>query len=327
MRDVAYWPRTFLDEIEQAEVGPAPQFCGRSAARASSIARPRRRSGSIPYFGGTPDDAVADAYRACAIPVKPDEIRAADIVISTHDHVDHCHEGTVMPIVGNTAAICVAPATSAKLMRGWGVPDDRLREVSRRRRGCPSGRHDLRVRSRTTPANRARSPTSSRRVGRRSSSRATPRTARRSREVGGRCGPTTRLLAFGRTWYMNEEQMLAAARDLAPGTLLPVPLGVLAQPHRRHRPAVRALPSRAAAVWSEDPADRRLAHAHATRVTRTPDAKDPTALSDPRQSRVRFRFERGSEPSTRADTRPTGSTGPRRGPLPRADPGKGKEAR
>ena len=29
------------------------------------------------------------------------------------------------------------------------------------------------------------------------------------------------LLAFGRTWYMSEEQMLAAARKLHPKTLLP----------------------------------------------------------------------------------------------------------
>ena len=128
MRDVAFWPRTFLDEIEQAQVGPAPVLW--------ALGGPSflfRSSGATiwidPYFGGTPDDAVADAYRAVAIPVKPDEIRSADVVISTHDHVDHCHEGTVMPILANTSAFCVAPRTSAKLMREWGVADDRLREV------------------------------------------------------------------------------------------------------------------------------------------------------------------------------------------------------
>ena len=34
-----------------------------------------------------------------------------------------------MPILANTNAFCVAPRTSAKLMREWGVVDDRLREV------------------------------------------------------------------------------------------------------------------------------------------------------------------------------------------------------
>src|ERR1700694_2289339 len=90
MRDVAYWPKTFLDEIENAPVSGAallralggPSFLYRTPKTAIWIA---------PYFYGTPDDAVPDAYRAPAIPVKPDEVRRADIVISTHDHVDHCH--------------------------------------------------------------------------------------------------------------------------------------------------------------------------------------------------------------------------------------------
>src|SRR5207249_1706126 len=72
MRDLAFWPRTFLDEIERAEVGATPvlwalggpSFLYRSAETTIWI---------DPYFGGTPDDAVADAYRATAIPVNPDE--------------------------------------------------------------------------------------------------------------------------------------------------------------------------------------------------------------------------------------------------------------
>ena len=129
MRDVAYWPRAFLDEIEQAVVTGPPTLW--SPLRLSFLYRTAETTIWIdPYFGGTPDDAVPDAYRACPIPVNPDEIRAADIVISTHDHVDHCHEGTVMPIIGNTDAFCVAPSTSATLMRAWGVPPARVREVS-----------------------------------------------------------------------------------------------------------------------------------------------------------------------------------------------------
>jgi L-ascorbate metabolism protein UlaG (beta-lactamase superfamily) len=40
-------------------------------------------------------------------------------------------------------------------------------------------------------------------------------------EIGARRDVDFALLAFGRTWYMNEEQLIAAARDLAPATLLP----------------------------------------------------------------------------------------------------------
>ena len=218
MRDVAFWPRTFLDEIEQAEVGATPvmwalggpSFLYRSAETTIWI---------DPYFGGTPDDAVADAYRATAIPVNPEEIRAADIVISTHDHADHCHEGTVMPILGNTEAKCVAPRTSATLMRGWGVPEERLQEVG------PGETVELRdVRISVHGAADPGEPgavtyvidSGDAKLFVSGDTAGCPDLA----EVGaGR--PDYALLAFGRTWYMSEEEMLSAARDLAPGVLLP----------------------------------------------------------------------------------------------------------
>ncbi len=40
-------------------------------------------------------------------------------------------------------------------------------------------------------------------------------------EIGGARRPDYALLAFGRTWYMSEEELIDAATDLAPGTLLP----------------------------------------------------------------------------------------------------------
>jgi L-ascorbate 6-phosphate lactonase len=218
MRDVAFWPRAFLDEIEQAQVGPmpvlwalgGPSFLYRSAATTIWI---------DPYFGGTPDDAVADAYRATAIPIDPDEIRAADIVISTHDHVDHCHEGTVMPIVANTDAYCLAPRTSATLMRGWGVPQDRIQEVAP---GRTVELRDVRI-----SVHGAADPGEPGAVTYVIASGGTTLfvsgdTARcpALAEVGA-SRPDYALLAFGRTWYMSEEEMLAAANDLASGTLLP----------------------------------------------------------------------------------------------------------
>lgn len=218
MRDVAFWPRAFLDEIEQAQVGPTPvlwalggpSFLYRSAETTIWI---------DPYFGGTPDDAVAGAYRATAIPVNPDEVRAADIVMSTHDHIDHCHEGTVVPILANTDAYCVAPRTSATLMRGWGVPEERLREIGP---GATVELRDVRI-----SVHGAADPGEPGAVtylidsGGASlfvsgDTAGCPALA----EVGAG-GPDYALLAFGRTWYMSEEEMLAAARDLAPGTLLP----------------------------------------------------------------------------------------------------------
>ena len=218
MRDVAYWPKTFLDELESATVSSTPRLWALGGP--SFLYRTSETTIWIdPYFYGTPDDAVPASYRAVAIPVNPEEVRLADIVISTHDHVDHCHEGTVMPILRNTTATCVAPQSSAKLMRGWGVPEDRLRQVE------PGDAFrfrdvDISVHPSYDP-NEPYAVSFVLRSGEASlfvsgdTSRGPALT-----EIGAK-GIDHALLAFGRTWYMDEEELLEAASDLSPGTLLP----------------------------------------------------------------------------------------------------------
>ena len=219
MRDVAYWPRTFLDEIEQPLGGEAlvlwalggPSFVLRT---------PETTIWVDPYFYGTPDDAVPGAYRATAIPIKPDEVRIADIVISTHDHVDHCHEGTLLPLLANTEAFCVAPQSSAKLMRDWGVADERIRQV-----GPGDGVEFRDVRISVHPSYDPNEPYAVTLVvlvggttlfvsGDTSQGPALS-------EIGQSYDLDYALLAFGRTWYMDEEQLIEAARALRPRTLLP----------------------------------------------------------------------------------------------------------
>jgi L-ascorbate 6-phosphate lactonase len=219
MRDVAYWPRTFLDELEQFPVRGDPVLWALGGP--SFLYRTAETSIWIdPYFGGTPDDAVAGAYRATSIPIDPAEIRKADIVISTHDHVDHCHEATVMPIISNTDGICVAPRSSAKLMRAWGVSQTRLREVA--------AGESFRVRDveiSVEVAYDANEPDAVAYV--LESSGVTLFVSGDTSlgpalgELGARRNLDFALLAFGRTWYMNEEQLIEAARALSPRTLLP----------------------------------------------------------------------------------------------------------
>lgn len=219
MRDVAYWPRTFLDEIEGTPVGPTPTLWALGGP--SFLYRTAETSIWIdPYFYGTPDDAVPAAYRAIAIPVNPDEVRVADIVISTHDHVDHCHEGTVLPIVRNTEAFCIAPQSSAKLMREWGVPEARLRQVTA---GEAISFRDVEISAH--PSSDPNEPHAVSYVLRSAgvSLFVSGDTARfpELATIGTGSAIDYALLAFGRTWYMDEEELIEAARDLSPGTLLP----------------------------------------------------------------------------------------------------------
>ncbi|MDX6599810.1 MAG: hypothetical protein QOE87_3697, partial [Gaiellales bacterium] len=86
MDDVAHWPRAFLDEIERA--APESPVLWALGGPSFVYRTPETTIWIDPYFGGTPDDAVPDAYRATPVPVSPADVRLADIVISTHDHVD-----------------------------------------------------------------------------------------------------------------------------------------------------------------------------------------------------------------------------------------------
>jgi L-ascorbate 6-phosphate lactonase len=217
--DVAFWSRAFLDEVEQTPVGPSPMlWC---LGGTSFVYRTATTTIWIdPYLGGTPDHFAPGNYRTCAVPVDPDEIRTADVVISTHCHVDHCHRATVLPILANTDAQCVAPATSAEVMRGWGVAEPRLREVAPGDdlnvgdvRISVYGAHDPGEPGAVTYVLEARGTTlfvSGDTAG-----------GEVLREVGASRSPDYALLAFGRTWYMDEQQIIDAARDLDPAVLIP----------------------------------------------------------------------------------------------------------
>ncbi len=219
MRDVAYWPKTFLDELEGATIDQGIALW--SLGGPSLLYRtPQTTIWIDPYFYGTPDDAVPDAYRAVSIPINPEEVRSGDIIFSTHDHIDHCHEGSLVPILNHTGAFCVAPQSSAKKMREFGIADDRIRQVK------PGDALDFRdVHIQVYPSNDPNEPYAVSYV--LSSGGISLFVSGDSSDfagladIGAAHHLDLALLAFGRTWYMNEEQLLAAARKLQPRTLLP----------------------------------------------------------------------------------------------------------
>ena len=219
MRDVAFWPKTFLDEIERSTPNEGVRFFALGGP--SFVYRtPQTTIWIDPYFYGTPDDAVPDAYRATAIPINPDEVTFGDVIISTHDHVDHCHQGTLLPLIRNTPATCVAAPSSALKMREFGIPSERVRRVT------PG--EAFRIRDVDFRVYGSHDPGEPHAVtfvltsggvslfvsGDTSDGPALAQVSAENRL-------DYALLAFGRTWYMDEEQLLAVARKLRPNVLLP----------------------------------------------------------------------------------------------------------
>ena len=219
MTGVASWPPAFLAEIEGDPPSGAPvlwalggpSFLYRTAETAIWI---------DPWFGNTPEGLDEDIFRSLAIPVDPSAIRRADAVISTHAHIDHCHPETILPIVANTDARCVAPSSSAALMREWPVPEERLVEVA------PGA--SLRIGDVSVQVYGAHDPLEPGAVtfvleaaGVSLFVSGDTRLAPALSDVAAEHELDYALLAFGGDWYMDAEQLIDAATVLNPKTLIP----------------------------------------------------------------------------------------------------------
>ncbi|MDB5057609.1 MAG: Zn-dependent hydrolase of the beta-lactamase fold-like protein [Chloroflexi bacterium] len=83
-----------------------------------------------PYHSGPRADDPQGFIRAIPNYVLPQDINRADLVLSTHDHTDHCDPTTLNPIAERTQSLFAVAPSSAALMRGWGFDMDRARTMT-----------------------------------------------------------------------------------------------------------------------------------------------------------------------------------------------------
>lgn len=219
IRDFPFWSKTFLDEMEAAVVTNGirlwalggPSFLYRTAETTIWI---------DPYFGGTPDDSPPGLHRAVAIPVNPDEIRQADAIISTHNHVDHCHRETLLPMLSHTGAICLAPDSSAETMRSFGIPEARIRRVTVGEHFPFRGVH-VHVYPAYDPAEPGAVTLVLEAEGVSLFVSGDTRDGAALTDVGAAHRLDAALLAYGQPWYMDADSLLIVAYKLRPRRLLP----------------------------------------------------------------------------------------------------------
>lgn len=82
-----------------------------------------------PYHSGPRADDPQGFIRAIPNYLFPEDISRADLVLSTHDHTDHCDPATLNPIAARTSALFAAAPSSAKLMEEWGFDRKRIRTM------------------------------------------------------------------------------------------------------------------------------------------------------------------------------------------------------
>lgn len=115
------WGREIVDEIEQADVkeGIALWHLG----GASIGIRTRDAVAYVDLYTGP---SVAGVHRMCAVPLDPRDVGRCDVLISTHDHEDHCDRDSMLPIWEKTRCRVVGPTSSARLMKQWGIGDEHI---------------------------------------------------------------------------------------------------------------------------------------------------------------------------------------------------------
>ena len=114
---VSQWGRVLVDEIERAEV-PSGELWIWPLGGPSLCVRSSEATVYIDPYTGSPNSGPW--LRLVAVPFDPADLRHADAVLSTHDHDDHCHEATLRPVIDNTTATLIGPASSARKMLGFG---------------------------------------------------------------------------------------------------------------------------------------------------------------------------------------------------------------
>ena len=162
----------------------------------------------------------AGMYRATAIAMDPSLIRVADAALITHEHYDHCHEETMRAMAKGTDVTFYGPASVVKESASYELGQGKVHQV---KPGDQMVIKDVEVT--VWPGYDENEPhavmfaveSGGIKVLFAGDSAAGPAFD----EIGECSDLDIAMLAFGRTWYMNESQMLDAAERLRPKLLLP----------------------------------------------------------------------------------------------------------
>lgn len=79
-----------------------------------------------PYCAETLDDRWV---RNLPVPFDPHAVRNCDLILSTHEHADHCDPVALVPMRDATRAAFAGPRSSVDSALGFGWPADRLRTI------------------------------------------------------------------------------------------------------------------------------------------------------------------------------------------------------
>lgn len=216
---VPFWDDSFREEVETQTVDEGILIWALSGP-SFALHTPQCMLYLDPYFGGDPLEAPAHTYRTTAVPLDPAQIRRAEAIIVSHDHYDHTHEDTLLAMAEGTEAHLYGPASAVKQMHTFGLPEERIHQV---KAGDEFHIKDAQVT--VWPGYDKDEPQAITylieaddvRLFFAGDSAAGPAFD----QIAAQGDLDVAMLAFGRTWYMDESEILEAAQRLRPKLLLP----------------------------------------------------------------------------------------------------------
>lgn len=116
-----------LREIQSTNVAPGSMKIWSLAGTGFVLKTSQKLIMIDPYLDVMPEGS--EVTRRPPLPFSPDNIDALDILVSTHEHEDHCDRVTVEAVGKQTDAIFVGPHTSTGLALAWGYPKERIHTV------------------------------------------------------------------------------------------------------------------------------------------------------------------------------------------------------
>lgn len=220
---MSQWGRLLLQEIEETSVAEGSLVLWSLGGAGLAVKTQSSTLFIDPYFGSS---ASSDWLRMIAIPIDPWEIVDCDILLSTHEHEDHCEKATVQAIAERTRARFIGPESSCRRFLTWGVKDSRITSL---KPGESFSLKDI-----TVTAWFANDPDSESAISYIIRSGNTTlfhggdsKFSESFSKIGEQGGVDIAVLALGRNprghkYYMNACDVVEAARDLGASKLIPV---------------------------------------------------------------------------------------------------------
>jgi L-ascorbate 6-phosphate lactonase len=121
-------PPDLLAQIDSARVEPGSIALWHTGGAGYVIRTTRATIYFDPFTGPSQDPDTWE--RALAPPFDAAQVKKCDLVLSTHEHFDHCDPDALGGLLNATSAPFAGPASSVELARGFGWPDSRLQTLN-----------------------------------------------------------------------------------------------------------------------------------------------------------------------------------------------------